>query len=78
MPDRFPTFADVCNAIAEGHIEAAVDGTMYQVNALELRRYLNKHRPLPTITFASSSPSDPLPSNDIPDWTSNPVQTSVA
>ena len=78
MPDRFPTFADLCGAIAEGHIEAAVDGTMYQVNALELRRYLNKHRSLPTVTFTSSPSSDPLPSSDVPDWTSNPVQTSVA
>jgi inhibitor of KinA sporulation pathway (predicted exonuclease) len=77
MPDRYPTLADLCSAIAEGHIEATVDGTMYQVNALELRRYLNKHRSLSTITF-TSSPSDPLPGSDVPDWTSNPVQTSVA
>lgn len=80
MLDRFPTFADVCSAIAEGHIEAAVDGSMYQVNALELRRYLNKRNPLPTIQYASSpSPTqDPLPCSDITDWTNNTVQTSVA
>jgi len=42
MSDHIPTFADVCSAIAEGHIATAVDGPMYQVNALELRRYLYK------------------------------------
>jgi len=80
MLDRFPTFADVCSAIAEGHIEVAVDGSMYQVNAFELRRYLNKSRPLPTVQYTSSpSPAqDPLPCSDVTDWTSNTVQTSVA
>ena len=80
MSDRFPTFADVCSAIAEGHIEAAVDGSMYQVNAFELRRYLNKHRPLPTIQYTSSSSpiQDPLPCSDVADWTSTAVQHSLA
>ncbi len=72
MPDRFPTLADVCSAIAEGHIDAASDGTMYQVNAFELRRYLNKLRSLPTVTL---SVQDPLPCSDTSDWT---VQSSVA
>ncbi len=74
MPDRFPTLADVCSAIAEGHIDAASDGIMYQVNAFELRRYLNRLRPLPTVTF---SDQDPLPCSDTSDW-SVAVQSSVA
>ena len=47
MSDRNPTLADVCSAIADGHIAAVIDGAMYRVNALELRRYLNKLRSLP-------------------------------
>lgn len=63
MSDRIPTLADVCSAIAEGSLVATLDGTMYQINALELRRYLNKFRPLPTVTNVvaqvSSSHCDP-------------------
>ena len=77
MPDRFPTLADVCSAIAEGHIDAASDGTMYQVNAFELRRYLNRLRPLPTVTFSASSTQDPLPCSDTSDWSVG-IQSSVA
>jgi hypothetical protein len=50
VSDRIPTLADVCSAIAEGSLVATLDGTMYQINALELRRYLNKFRSLPTVT----------------------------
>ncbi len=75
MSDRIPTLADVCSAIAEGSLVATLDGTMYQINALELRRYLNKFRPLPTVTSAvaqvSSSHCDPG------NWP-GPSQTSVA
>ena len=53
MSDYIPTLADVCSAIAEGSIVATLDGTMYRINALELRRYLNRSRPLPTITTAT-------------------------
>jgi len=53
VSDHIPTLADVCSAIAEGNIVATLDGTMYQINALELRRYLNKSRPLPVITTAA-------------------------
>ncbi len=77
MPDRFPTLADVCSAIAEGHIDAAVDGSMYHVNAFELRRYLNKLRPLPTVNYSTPPVQDPLPCSDTTDW-STPVQSSVA
>ncbi len=81
MSDRFPTLADVCSAIAEGHIDADVDGSMYQVNAFELRRYLNKLRPLPTISYSIPSPTshmqDTLPCSDTSAW-STATQTSVA
>ena len=50
MSDRIPTLADLCSAIADGRIVATLDGSMYTVNALELRRYLNTFRSLPTIS----------------------------
>lgn len=50
MSGHIPTLADLCSAIAEGEVSAAVDGSMYRVNALELRRYINKFRPLPSIS----------------------------
>ena len=54
MADRVPTFADICSAITEGSLAATVDGAMYAVNALELRRYLNKFRSLPIISTATT------------------------
>jgi hypothetical protein len=71
MSDRIPTLADLCCAIAEGHVTASVDGSMYLVNALELRRYLNNSHscsaaPQPSVTLADSS-----------NW-SLPTQISVA
>ena len=59
MSDRIPTLADVCSAIAEGQISFSTDGNTYQISALELRRYRNKHRLLPSITslLTESSPS---------------------
>lgn len=75
MSGHIPTFADLCSAIAEGEVSAAVDGSMYRVNALELRRYINKFRPLPSISTSRvrqsgsctgvntwSAPSRPSPS----------------
>ena len=50
MSDHIPTLADLCSAIAEGSIVATIEGSMYSVNAYELRRYLNKFRSLPTIS----------------------------
>ena len=50
MPDYTPTFADLCSAIADGGVLATLDGSMYEVNAFELRRYLNKSRVLPGIS----------------------------
>jgi hypothetical protein len=75
MTDRIPTFGDICSAIAEGHLAATVDGSMYQINALELRRFLSQFRSLP----AGSAPVNPSvsPQNDSGTWPST-VQTSVA
>ena len=75
MADRTPTFADLCSAIAEGHIAATVDAGTYQLNALELRRYLNKFRSLPRISSATNSITSPH--SDADTWTTS-VQTSVA
>jgi len=49
MPDYTPTFAELCSAIADGGVIATLDGSMYEVNAFELRRYFNKSRILPGI-----------------------------
>ena len=67
MSDRIPTFADVCSAIAEGQISFETDGATYQINALELRRYLNRRRPLPTITISlPDAPDQPCDSATCP------------
>ena len=50
MPDYTPTFAELCSAIADGGVIATLDGSMYEVNAFELRRYFNKSRTLPGIS----------------------------
>lgn len=75
MPDHIPTLADVCSAIAEGSIVATLDGTMYQINALELRRYLNKSRPLPAVTTAAVQTSSQH--GGLSNWP-DPSHTSVA
>ena len=64
MADRIPTFGDLCSAIAEGQIAATVDGTMYKMNAFEVRRYLNKLRTLPTISSAHDQSSSAHPKSD--------------
>ena len=75
MSDHIPTLADVCSAIAEGHISVAVDGSVYQINALELRRYLNRLRPLPTLS--STALQDPSLHSSSDGWSAT-VRTSVA
>jgi hypothetical protein len=65
MSDHIPTLADLCSAIAEGRLSAVVDGSMYQVNALELRRYLNKLPSLPSFPTVSQ---DALTPPDSPEW----------
>lgn len=75
MSDRIPTLADICSAIAEGQIAVAVDGSMYQINALELRRYLNKYRTLPVISTASAPDASTCANQG--EWTA-PSNISVA
>lgn len=55
MASRILTFGDICSAIADGQLVAASDGSVYKVNALELRRYFNRLRPLPSILPVSVS-----------------------
>jgi hypothetical protein len=55
MPDYTPTFADLCSAIADGGVIATLDGSVYEVNAFELRRYFSKGRALPDISPLQTS-----------------------
>ncbi len=57
MPDYTPTFAELCSAIADGGVIATLDGSVYEVNAFELRRYFSRARALPGI---SSSPEESM------------------
>ena len=74
MSDRIPTLADLCSAIADGSIVATLEGSMYTVNALELRRYLNTFRSLPTISYTHSPALSSLA--DSSNWSAS-TQTSV-
>ena len=74
MSDRIPTLADLCSAIADGRIVATLEGSMYTVNALELRRYLNTFRSLPTIS--STTPSSLSSLAESSNWSAS-AQTSV-
>ena len=74
MSDRIPTLADLCSAIADGSIVATLEGSMYTVNALELRRYLNTFRLLPTIS--STNPSALSSLTESSNWSAS-AQTSV-
>jgi len=75
VSDRIPTLADLCCAIAEGHIAAAVEGSMYQVNAFELRRYFNKQRPLPTVSSSRAQSHSPRP--EFLDWSEEIQQNAT-
>jgi hypothetical protein len=75
MADRTPTFADICSAIANGQIAVTIEGSMYQLNAYELRRYLNKFRSLPVISTAVDQESSPH--SDTQNWSVS-IQSSVA
>jgi hypothetical protein len=75
MADRTPTFADICSAIANGQIAVTIEGSMYQLNAYELRRYLNKFRSLPVISSAVDQESSPH--SDTQNWSVS-IQSSVA
>ena len=74
MSDRIPTLADLCSAIADGRIVATLEGSMYTVNALELRHYLSTFRSLPTIS--STSPSSLSSLAESSNWSAS-AQTSV-
>ena len=74
MSDRIPTLADLCSAIADGRIIATLEGSMYAVNAYELRRYLNKFRSPSTIS--STIPPALLALAESINWSASP-QTSV-
>ena len=74
MSDRIPTLADLCSAIADGSIVATLEGSMYTVNALELRRYLNTFRLLPTISSTTPSALSSLAESS--NWSAS-AQTSV-
>ena len=74
MSDRIPTLADLCSAIADGSIVATLEGSMYTVNALELRRYLNTFRSLPTISSTHQTTLSSLAESS--NWSAS-IQTSV-
>ena len=74
MSDRIPTLADLCSAIADGSIVATLEGSMYTVNALELRRYLNTFRSLPTISSTTPQALSSLAESS--NWSAS-AQTSV-
>ncbi len=75
MSDHIPTLADVCSAIADGNIVATLDGSMYEVKAYELRRYLNKFRLLPSIF--STTPQILSAHTQSSNWSAS-ARTSVA
>ena len=74
MSDRIPTLADLCSAIADGSIVATLEGSMYTLNALELRRYLNTFRSLPTISSTHQTTLSSLTESN--NWSAT-AQTSV-
>ncbi len=75
MSNHTPNFADLCGAIAEGAIEATLDGATYQVSVYALRRYFNKSRALSTL-LSSGLPLS-LAVKDPGSWFAS-IQTSVA
>ena len=75
MTDRTLTFGDLCCAIADGSLAATLNGSMYEINALELRRYLSGFFAAQTLSH-SDSPTAPL-SGDVQEWGAS-TPTSVA
>lgn len=75
MTDRTPTFGDLCCAIADGSIAATLNGSTYEVNALELRRYLSKFFAAQTFSYSDPEPSHQA--SDSQDWSTS-THTSVA
>ena len=75
MTERTLTFGDLCCAIADGSIATTLNGSTYEVNALELRRYLSKF--FAAQTLSRSDPDNSHPANDSQDWSAS-SHTSVA
>lgn len=75
MTDRTPTFGDLCCAIADGSIAATLNGSTYEVNALELRRYLSKF--FAAQPLSCSEPETSHQASDSQDWSAS-THTSVA
>jgi hypothetical protein len=74
VTDRTPTFGDLCCAIAEGSLTATLNGSMYEVNALELRRYLG--RILATQSLSYVAPQLASSGSDSQKWSAS-TPTSV-
>jgi len=66
VSDRTPTFADLCNAIADGSIVATLDGSMYEVRVFDIRRYLDRVHSQQTLSGSDTQAS--LPGNDLRNW----------
>jgi hypothetical protein len=75
VTDRTPTFGDLCCAIADGQIAATLNGSMYEVNALELRRYLGRFFVGQMSSF--SAPQAAPQAGDSQEWPAS-THTSVA
>lgn len=69
MSNQTLTFGDICSAIADGSIVATLDGSMYTINGLELRRYLNKFRSQPAVPSTESQ--IPMPHSESSTWSVN-------
>jgi len=74
VTDRIPpTFGDLCCAIADGKIAATLNGSMYEVNALELRRYLSSFYAAQPVPF--SEPQTEPQGGDSQSWSTSPHKT---
>jgi hypothetical protein len=56
MSGHIPTLAEVCSAIAEGHLSVSSDGSTYQITARELRRYFGNNASLPAFSYTDIFP----------------------
>lgn len=75
MTDRTLTFGDLCCAIADGKIAATLNESMYEVNALELRRYFSRF--LAAQPLSCSDPQAPSQASNGQDWPAS-THSSVA
>lgn len=75
MTDRTMTFGDLCCAIADGKIAATLNESMYEVNALELRRYFSRF--LAAQSRPCSDPQAPAQGSSGQEWPAS-THSSVA